>query len=233
MYIYLLAIAFKLWMVVDAARRRADYYWFFIIVLVPFGAWIYFFMVKIHDWNWAKVLAPLKEPSIRELRYQADTNPCVSNKMDLAKALHGKRNYRDALAIYEQIVNESDENKEALYGLAQCKVKTGHYKESIEMFQKVIELDPSYKDYSSWPDLADAFWQGGNRNEAVTLMTELVRIKPRVSHKVIFADYLIRVGRAEEAHPILKQAIDDFNHFPPFAKKVNKKWYRKAKSLQR
>ena len=38
--------AFSIWMLVDAIQRRAPYYWYFIIAM-PFGEWIYFFMVKI------------------------------------------------------------------------------------------------------------------------------------------------------------------------------------------
>ena len=33
----IVAIAFKLWMLVDAVQRRPHHYWFWIILLVPFG----------------------------------------------------------------------------------------------------------------------------------------------------------------------------------------------------
>ena len=40
--------AFSLWMIVDAIRRGAAYYWYPVIAL-PFGEFVYFFVVKIHD----------------------------------------------------------------------------------------------------------------------------------------------------------------------------------------
>ena len=55
MILLYLNLAFKIWMLIDAGRRRIDSYWYFIIVM-PFGAIIYFFSVKIHDYNlsWIK-----------------------------------------------------------------------------------------------------------------------------------------------------------------------------------
>ena len=51
MHVFLvLETAFMIWMLVDAINRRAEYYWY-IIIFVPFGEWVYFFTVKIHDFN--------------------------------------------------------------------------------------------------------------------------------------------------------------------------------------
>ena len=48
--ILILSYAFSLWMMVDAYRRGAAYFWF-PIILFPFGAWVYFFCVKINDFE--------------------------------------------------------------------------------------------------------------------------------------------------------------------------------------
>ena len=47
----LLATAFTIWMLVDAIQRSAEFYWYLIIIFVPFGTWVYFFMVKMHDFQ--------------------------------------------------------------------------------------------------------------------------------------------------------------------------------------
>lgn len=44
-----LSYAFSIWMLVDAHRRGAENYWYLIIAF-PYGAWIYFFLVKIQDY---------------------------------------------------------------------------------------------------------------------------------------------------------------------------------------
>jgi len=49
-YLLILSYAFSVWMLVDALKRDAKNYWL-VIIFFPFGEWIYFFMVKIHDFK--------------------------------------------------------------------------------------------------------------------------------------------------------------------------------------
>ena len=52
-----LALAFKIWMVFDALRRKVHLLWFFVL-MVPFGDWVYFFAVKVRDFNVRPATAP-------------------------------------------------------------------------------------------------------------------------------------------------------------------------------
>jgi hypothetical protein len=45
-----LSYAFSAWMLIDAIKRGARHWWM-IIILVPFGEFIYFFTVKIKDFK--------------------------------------------------------------------------------------------------------------------------------------------------------------------------------------
>jgi hypothetical protein len=45
-----LSYAFSAWMLIDAIKRGARHWWM-IIILVPFGEFIYFFAVKIKDFE--------------------------------------------------------------------------------------------------------------------------------------------------------------------------------------
>lgn len=44
----LLFLIFKVWMIIDAIQSGNDRMWY-VIVFVPFGEVIYFFMFKVHD----------------------------------------------------------------------------------------------------------------------------------------------------------------------------------------
>lgn len=46
----IISYTFSIWMVVDAYKRGAEHYWY-LIIFFPFGEWIYFFLVKIHDFK--------------------------------------------------------------------------------------------------------------------------------------------------------------------------------------
>ena len=49
-YLILLSYAFSIWMIVDAYQRGAQGWWI-VIILVPFGEFIYFVMVKMQDFD--------------------------------------------------------------------------------------------------------------------------------------------------------------------------------------
>ncbi|MGH7450978.1 MAG: hypothetical protein ACRENG_06520 [bacterium] len=42
-------ILFKIWMVVEAVKKNAPLHWYLIIILLPFGELVYFFMEKLPD----------------------------------------------------------------------------------------------------------------------------------------------------------------------------------------
>jgi hypothetical protein len=48
--VLVLSYAFSLWMIVDAYRRHATFYWY-LIIFFPFGEWVYFFLVKWPEWR--------------------------------------------------------------------------------------------------------------------------------------------------------------------------------------
>jgi hypothetical protein len=50
-YLPLLLVAFKIWMIVDAVRKHQPIHWFLIIIFVPFGELVYFFMEKSRDFR--------------------------------------------------------------------------------------------------------------------------------------------------------------------------------------
>ena len=58
-----LSAVFKGWLLIDAMRRGGccNNYWYMVIILVPFGEWAYFFMIKI-------VLAKLQFLTILRVR---------------------------------------------------------------------------------------------------------------------------------------------------------------------
>jgi phosphoglycerol transferase MdoB-like AlkP superfamily enzyme len=52
----LLQTAFMVWMLVDAYRRGAEWFWFFVILFVPaVGSWVYFFAVKLPSGDFRNV----------------------------------------------------------------------------------------------------------------------------------------------------------------------------------
>ena len=116
---------FKVWMLVDALQRGCGrggcggMYWYWLI-LMPFGDFAYFFVVKIHDPEFVKLRKDIftRPPSVEQLRYNMQHNPCYANKKSLAMALLNGQNYTEALSLFDEILKQDAADKNCLYGKA-------------------------------------------------------------------------------------------------------------------
>jgi hypothetical protein len=220
-------------MIVDAIKREAPFYWFLIIIFIPFGQWIYFFMVKIQSFESKPLRNPLaaRGPSIKELRYNYNKSKSVLNKVLLAQALCRKKEYEEAAKLFEEVIAFDKENKEALHGLGRCKMGMKAYDEAEKYLKKVIELEKSFENYEPWIDLANVLWLSEQKDDTIQLLRELVQSSPRIGHETILAEHLIKVDKKGEAREILEGILEDYKHEPSYAKKTNRQWIRKAKHL--
>ncbi|MEM7353101.1 MAG: tetratricopeptide repeat protein [Acidobacteriota bacterium] len=230
-----LQTVFSLWMVVDAVRRNSSSYWY-LIIMVPFGEWIYFFMVKIHDpeFEWIRDLyrrLTTKKVTVEDLRFQAEQSPSFTNKTTLAQALYDQGTYGEAAEIFTEALVIDAESRDALYGLALSQSALQEYDAAIEGFRKVIELDPSFHDYAAYTDLAHVLSQSGRMEETHELLADLVTTSPRLRHRVIRAHYLAHDDRQDEAATELRTGLDEFQHVPKYVQRRNKIWLRRAKQM--
>lgn len=235
--LYYLFAAFYIWMLVDAFRRRAEFYWYLIIVFVPFGPLIYFFIVKLpdHRSSGGGALSRLtrREPSLDDLRYRADETPSVVNKLALADALQSRGEYAEAAAIYQDVRSADQDNKEALYGHSLSLMGLHRHAEAAEELHELMELDNSYRDYAAALDYGEALWQSGEHEDAVDLLRGLVGVDGRINHRIALAHYLGMSGHKDEAREQLKTALGDYEHQPAFVKRRDARWATQAEKMLR
>jgi hypothetical protein len=232
-----LGLVFTIWMVVDAIKRRADFWWFAIIILFgPLGALVYFLMVKLQDYDVGRLTRALSggpSGSLSELAYRAQETPSVSNKLALGDALAKAERYAEASDVYREILRKDDVNKQALHGIARSLLGAGRAGEACEYFQRLLEMDNSYADYSAALDYAEALWQSGKKEDAVELLNGLVRVSARINHRVALGHYLMLSERKGEARDVLTLALRDHEHSPAFVKKRDQKWAARAEKMIR
>ena len=117
--------AFTIWMLVDAYRRGAEGYWFYVILFLPgLGSWAYFLAVKAQDfrgpggWSW-----PRRGPSPDELRYRAGQRPTLANNLALAECLVQRGEHGEAVPPLEAALASEPGHGRVLYLLATCNVR--------------------------------------------------------------------------------------------------------------
>jgi hypothetical protein len=104
---------FAIWMIVDAVRRRADFVWYVVILLLPLGALVYFLMVKVRG----PASLPLNLPF--NLSSMQPTAP-PDTALERAEALEAEERYDDALGLFSTALAEAPEDLRALHGSARC-----------------------------------------------------------------------------------------------------------------
>ena len=234
MFFYYAAIAFNIWMVFDAIRRKAEFYWLLIILFVPLGSLIYFALVKVRGWDPRGVLKQVAAgPDIDVLRQQLDETPSVANKLTLADALEARDECNQASPLYEDVLRGDPDNKQALHGLARSEMGRGNFSEAVERLDRLLRLDNSYRDYSAALDYAEALWNNGQREDTIEVMEGLARVSTRINHQVALAHYLIEDGRAARAREVLDEGLSSYETAPDFVKKRDQSWAERAQKMLR
>lgn len=226
---------FHVWMLVDAIRRRAPFYWYFVFLL-PFGTIIYFFMIKLPELNGRRPAAAAatfvtRGPSLEDLSEQARVTPSELNKLAYADALLDAQKLPEAVGRYRDVLRQSADSKEALHGLSRALMAMGRPLEAIEELAHLMELNPEFRDYSAALDYAEALWQAGQHDDAIGLLTGLVGVSKRINHRMALAHYLKEQGDSATARSELDQALRDFASSPDFVQRRDQRWAERARKL--
>ena len=232
---YLVATTFYVWMLVDAIRRRAPYYWYLIILFLPFGAFLYFGLIKLPELTGKRPAAPrvfaTAGPSLEDLAELARQTPSELNKLAFADKLSELQRFPEAVGRYRDVLRQNKDSKEALHGLARALLALARPLEAIDALADLMELDPEFRDYSAALDYAEALWQAGKQDDAIGLLTGLVSVSKRINHRMALAHYLKERGDSVTARSELDQALRDFASSPDFVQRRDQRWADRARKL--
>lgn len=213
-----LAVAFKLWMVIDAVRRRVNMLWYLLLML-PLGDWIYFFTVKLADFN-VRPGSPAVDagPTLEDLRREASASPSFHNRARLAWALLEAGEHVEAAGYFEQCLRTHPRDRDARHGLGLAWLGAGDRAKAIEVLQELVEHNVAYDDYGAALRLAGALFEEARQDEALALFEVIARHGRRIDHDVELARHQIRADRPEDARATLARALERFEALPDDAR---------------
>lgn len=235
--LFILQQVFSLWMLVDAIRRGSKYYWYFIIMM-PFGEWVYFFMVKIHDPEFDPVrrfVQRFTEPKVTVdlLRYRLEQTPSYANHLALAQGLYDAKVYSEARHHFTAALRLQEGDREALWGLALTHVALGEQDDAVARLRELIERDATFRDYAAWRELAYVLAAQDATEGLYELLDRLAIKSPRLEHRVLYAHYLMEGGRRDEARQQLEEGLTDYGQAPKFIRRRDAVWKRRANKMLR
>ncbi len=233
--LFILQQAFSLWMLGDAVRRGSKSYWYF-VVLLPFGEFVYFFMVKIYDPEFDAIRAFVtglfeKKVTVEDLRFRARETPSYANKLALGQGLYDEGAYSEAQKYFAEVLRLEPDDREALYGMALSHRELGDSDLAIESLAQLIDVDAAFRDYAACADLAHLLVETDRVEEAHELLDRLVTRSPRLEHRLLFAHYLLHGGKRETAREQLETGLAEHRQAPRYLKHKNRLWVRRAKHM--
>jgi hypothetical protein len=232
-FLYCVQSVFTIWMLVDAVRRHSPTYWY-IVLFAPFGPLVYFFAVKIDDYDlrWLKrALTFERLPSIPALRHAFRESPSFSNRMKLAGALHDVGEFAEAADLFEGGLDSHWDDAEALYGFARCKIELGEAATALPALAHLFEIKPGYRDFEAAIDYAKALGSDARDEEAIGVLESIVKASPRVPHALYLAEALLQKDEIERARVHLERALGDYEQSPPFVRRRDRHAAGRARDL--
>jgi len=230
-YAYVL-LAFSIWMLVDAYRKRAPLHWLLLIVLFfPFGAFAYFAFVKIPELRARPMGGHFNPMGVLATSPPGADFP-TDRDLDRADTLEEAERYRDAEPIYLAMLERAPEDKRSLHGLARCRLGEGKPQEAVELFEKLLTQDREYRNFGAALDYADALWQAGQRKDCLEVLEGISKMTDRINHRLALAHYLALDGQRERAREAISAALADQQSLAsPESRAGSKFWTERAREM--
>jgi hypothetical protein len=236
-YLYLLQLAFMVWMLVDCYRRGAESFWFWIILFFPvIGAWAYFFVIKIHDFRRIEKLTfwPFRSrPSMDELRYRVEQSPTPVNHLAMAERLIEQGDPASAVPHLDAVLAREPDYCSALYSLAICHSQLSRPETAVPYLERINARDRRWSNYRAWYLLIETRHNAGDAGGALETCRQLALLSPTLRHQCMLAERLLDMGEVDEARSIVEKGIDSQVYAPRSVRWRNRPWLRQVRRLQK
>jgi hypothetical protein len=212
-----LLIAFKIWMLLDAIRRRIHVLWY-VVVLVPFGDIVYFCAIKLRDFQARSSPQPsataAREHALRALEQAASDTPSFDNRSRLAWALLEGGDPARARVQFELALASHRTDKEACLGLGLAELEAGDARAAVATLTPLVERALDYEQYTAALALAEALYRAGEKQLTIELLRNVCSDSRRVEHRLTLARYHLRGNHKVEARDTLQEALGEFESLP-------------------
>lgn len=214
-----LLVAFKVWMLLDAIRRRVDVLWY-LVVLAPLGDVIYFVAVKLRDFQAREAPPPAasatvaRERTLLTLERAVNETPSFLNRVRLAWALLEGGNAQRAQGLFALALGTHPKDKEARFGLGLSQLESGDHQAAVTTLTPLAERALDYEHYTAALALAEALYRSGEKQATLELLNDVSSDSKRLEHRLVLARYQLRGDHKAEARDTLQQALGEFEEQP-------------------
>lgn len=231
------AVAFQLWMLVDAIRRQ-EWLWVVFIVIFPLlNAVLYFFLV--YRTGPALVSARFELPGavdrrrIKELQAQIHHLDKAHHHSQLGDIYFQQGKFADAEKCYRNALERDAEDADTRAHLGQTLLRLGRAEEALPLLEEVCRQNPKHDYGYTWMALAETYSALGQKDKAVQTWQNVADNYSYARARVELAELHLEAGQPNLAKAKLQEAVADDVHAPAFERRHERFWIRRAKKMLR
>ena len=227
---YYLIIALQGFCIYHLFKHRNQYYWIFLIIFLPVIGCIIYLITQVYNKRDAEkitneithIINPTKK--IKDLEKQLEFSESYQNRVNLADAYLGIKDYNHAILNYLEALEDNFQND--LYVIKQ--LIESYF--NIEDCEQVVFYAEKIKEHSEFKKSRSQFLYGlalerlGNFDESETNLKAINIRYSFYNERLIFAKFLISRKKETEAKEILEDIQSESQHMT----KQNKRLYRET-----
>jgi len=233
--LFLIILAFHVWMIVDAIRRE-EWLWAVLMFIFPLiNTVLYYFLVY-------RQAPAINKPSfdlpgaahrrrIKELQDQIHHLDKAHHHSQLADIYFTQGKLQDAEKEYRAAIERDPDDLETLAHYGQCLLRLNRPNDARPLLEKVCRENPFHEYGQSLMTYATILGMLGEKDAAIKAWRQVLERNSYAEAKVQLATLLIEKGENEAARKELFEVVSDAGHVPAFQKKREKTWVKRANDL--
>lgn len=232
----LLGLAFQIWMLVDAVRRREWVWAIFLLIGYVFVAFWYFLMVyrgSDSPSTGFELPGSGSRKRIRELEAKIHHLDNAAHHSQLGDVYFQMGKLEKAEACYRKSLEKDPDDIDTRSHFAQCLLRTKRAADARPLLEHVVAVNPRHDYGHTQMALAEAQAQLGDPAAAIASWRSVLAHFSYARARVQLAELLIAAGQRDEAKSHLDEVIRDDAHTAAFHKGRDRVWVRRAKGLLR
>ena len=217
-------------------RRRPDGYWFYIIIFGGgVGAAAYLIVEAIPDLGLLRGVFQGfgRRNRIKILETQILDNPSPGNYEELGELLLEQKQFAKGRDAFNRAISVRADSPHAFYHRGQCSLGLGDFAAAIPDLERVVAKDAKFDYYRAAGLLADAYARTGRLDLAAPLFASVTQFSTTPETLYNYANFLKLENRQAEAREWAQKLLAKKRTLPRYMQRVERPWFRKAKSLER
>lgn len=232
----LLIFAFQIWMLVDAIRRE-EWFWA-VLIFIGFGLaalFYYFYVYRASPTSMRGFELPgaQKRKRIKELEAQIYHLDKAHHHFQLGDIYFSQGKLDKAEACYRASLERDPEDIDTRAHLGQCLLRAKRPAEARPLLEGVVAQNPKHEYGYSMMAMAETLTALGETDAALNLWKQVTENHAYPRAKVQLAEIYLARNQPDLARPELQEVVSEDVHAPPYQRKRDRVWVRRAKALLR